>query len=70
MITFRDFIKETADLYVKNSKSVMRIETYKKFFPMIFSSLVTLLLSILRCGVREKFMNFERGEKGSADGGQ
>ena len=23
----------------------------------------------LRCGVREKFMNFERGEKGSADGG-
>lgn len=46
MLTLGDFIKETADLYVKNSKSVMRVETYKKFFPMIFSSLVTLLLSI------------------------
>ncbi|MCW6158338.1 MAG: hypothetical protein LVQ63_02485 [Thermoplasmatales archaeon] len=46
MFTLHDFIKETADLYAKNSKNVMRIETYKKFFPLILSSLVTLLLSI------------------------
>jgi hypothetical protein len=42
----QNFIRESADLYVRNTKKVKRIEIYKKIFPIVFSSLVTLLLSI------------------------